>query len=59
MMEYKGAHDQVIFQDVLDAVSYTHLDVYKRQELMNAVNKALDEFVGSDKYNELKEKWGA
>ncbi|MFR1297797.1 MAG: transporter substrate-binding domain-containing protein [Coprobacillus cateniformis] len=28
-------------------------------ELMNAVNKALDEFVGSDKYNELKEKWGA
>ena len=28
-------------------------------ELMNDVNKALDEFVGSDKYNELKEKWGA
>ncbi|WP_028042230.1 transporter substrate-binding domain-containing protein [Candidatus Stoquefichus massiliensis] len=28
-------------------------------ELMNDVNKALDSFVGSDKYNELKEKWGA
>lgn len=28
-------------------------------ELIDAVNKALDEFVGSDKYNELKEKWGA
>lgn len=28
-------------------------------ELMNDVNKALDAFVGSDKYNELKEKWGA
>lgn len=29
------------------------------QDLMDKVNKALDEFVKSDKYNELKEKWGA
>ena len=28
-------------------------------ELMEKVNKALEEFVGSDIYNELKEKWGA
>lgn len=28
-------------------------------KLMNDVNKALDEFVGSEKYNELKTKWGA
>lgn len=28
-------------------------------ELINAVNKALEEFVGSTKYNELKTKWGA
>ena len=29
------------------------------QELMDDVNKALDEFIKSDKYTELKEKWGA
>ncbi|MEG0453648.1 MAG: transporter substrate-binding domain-containing protein [Coprobacillus sp.] len=29
------------------------------KELIEAVNKALDEFVGSTKYNELKTKWGA
>lgn len=29
------------------------------QELMEDVNKALDEFIKSDKYTELKEKWGA
>ncbi len=29
------------------------------QELMDNLNKALDEFVKSDKYTELKEKWGA
>lgn len=29
------------------------------QELMDEVNKALDEFIKSDKYTELKEKWGA
>ena len=28
-------------------------------ELINAINKALEEFVGSDKYTELKTKWGA
>lgn len=27
--------------------------------LMEDVNKAIDEFVASEKYNELKEKWGA
>lgn len=29
------------------------------QELMDDVNKALDEFIKSDKYTELKKKWGA
>ena len=29
------------------------------QDLMDDVNKALDQFVKSDKYTELKEKWGA
>ena len=29
------------------------------EELLEAVNKALDEFVGSEKYTQLKEKWGA
>ena len=29
------------------------------QELMDDDNKALDEFIKSDKYTELKEKWGA
>lgn len=29
------------------------------KELIEEINKALDEFVGSDKYNELKTKWGA
>lgn len=29
------------------------------EDLMKDINKALKEFVGSDKYNELKEKWGA
>ena len=29
------------------------------QELMDDVNKALDEFIKSNKYTELKEKWGA
>ncbi len=29
------------------------------QELMDDINKALDEFIKSDKYTELKEKWGA
>ena len=29
------------------------------QELIDDVNKALDEFIKSDKYTELKEKWGA
>ena len=29
------------------------------QELMDDVNKALDEFIKSDKYTDLKEKWGA
>lgn len=29
------------------------------EDLMKDVNKAIKEFVASDKYNELKEKWGA
>lgn len=29
------------------------------EDLMNDVNKALKEFIKSDKYTELKEKWGA
>ena len=55
MAEYKGAGDTVTINDVLEAVSYTHLDVYKRQD----INKALAEFIKSDKYQELKTKWGA
>ena len=29
------------------------------EDLIKDVNKALKEFVNSDKYKELKEKWGA